>query len=215
MKVGVRDATVEDVPLIAWVQLAAARSHCPLGFLDVAFPGPDAPRLALLEQIATTTGAPHFAHFGGFLVAELDGTPVGALSGYDPTLKTLAAYVIAMNEVLERNGWDEAHRRLLGKRLEPTTACTSDSPDDRWVVEWVALLPEARGRGLAPRLLDAILERGREAGFAKAQISYMIGNTPARLTYQRAGFAEVDEKRHPEFERIFGSPGVARMWRDL
>ena len=116
MSLTVRDATPADAPLIAWVQQEASRSGTPLGFWDLAFPGPDEGRLQLVADIATSERA-HFAHVDGFLVAELDGEAVGALSGYAPAKKKLGHFVGAMNVVLERQGWSEAHRRLLGHRV--------------------------------------------------------------------------------------------------
>jgi len=83
------------------------------------------------------------------------------------------------------------------------------------VVEWVAARPEARGKGVAQRLLDLLLERGRSLGYEQAQISCLLGNTPAKRCYERTGFRVVDEKRHPDFEAIFGAPGTARMLRGL
>ena len=140
---------------------------------------------------------------------------MGALSGYAPAVKKLGHFVGAMNGVLEGEGWSEAHRKLLGMRLLSQMAVFSDSPDDRWIVEWVALRPAARGKGVAAKLIQAILERGRMAGFRKAQITHLIGNTPAQRTYERAGFVAVDEKRDAQFEAIVGAPGTARMWMEL
>ena len=214
MALVLRDATAADGDLIAWVQVEASRSGMPLGFWDLALPGPDEPRLRLIAEIATT-GREHFAHVSGFLVAELDGEPVGALSGYAPAKKKLGYFAGALDGALERGGWSEAHRRLLFLRINPAEACFSESPDDRWIIEWVALRPHARGKGVAAKLLDAILQRGRDDSFKKAQITYLIGNTPAKRAYERAGFFAVDEKRAPAFEAIFGAPGTVRMWRDL
>lgn len=214
MTLTIRDATPDDAALIAWVQVAASRSGTPLGFWDLALPGADEPREQLIADIARS-GKPHFADLSGFLVAELDGKPAGALSGYAPTDKKLGHFIGALNEALERNGWSEAHRKLLGMRIVPCLKCFSETPDDRWIVEWVALRPEARGKGVAAELLAAILARGRAAGFGKAQITYLFGNTPAERAYERAGFAKQDEKRAPEFEAVFGRPGTVRMWRDL
>jgi ribosomal protein S18 acetylase RimI-like enzyme len=214
MEFSIRDATPDDAAFIAWTQVEASRSGTPLGFWDVALPGPDEPRLGLIAQIAT---APRrsFAHYSGFVIAEYDGEAVGALSGYDPKQKKLGHFAGALNGTLERNGWSEAHLRLLSLRTTPCALAMSDTPDDRWVVEWVAVKPEARGKGVAARLLDVILERGRAEGHRKAQISVLLGNTPAQRSYERAGFSVVDEKRHPDFEAIVGRPGTARMWRDL
>ncbi|HEY5145967.1 MAG TPA: GNAT family N-acetyltransferase [Polyangiaceae bacterium] len=210
----IRDATAGDVDLIAWTQVEASRSNTPLGFWDLALPGTDEARIALIAEIATSPRE-HFAHVSGFLVAEVDGEPVGALSGYAPKVKKLGHFVGALDYVLERRGWSEAHRKLIAFRIAPCMTCFSDSPDDRWIVEWVALRPAARGKGVAAELLRAILARGRAAGFRKAQITHLIDNTPAKRAYERAGFAHVDEKRDPQFEAIFGRPGTARMWMDL
>jgi translation initiation factor 4G len=214
MSLTIRDAVPADAHLIAWVQVEASRSGTPLGFWDLALPGPDEPRLSLIADLAISS-TEHLAHISGFLVAELDGHPVGALSGYSPTAKKLGRFVGALNHVLERNGWSEAHLRLLPIRVAPCVAVFSDSPDDRWIVEWVALLPEARGKGVAAELLRAILDRGRAAGFGKAQITYLMGNTPAQRAYERVGFSNVDTKSDPPFEAIFGRAGTVRMWMDL
>lgn len=214
MSLTLRDAAPTDAPLIAWVQVEAARSGTPLGFWDLALPGPDEPRLQLMADIATSARE-HFAHVSGFLVAEVDGEPAGALSGYAPGKKKLGHFVAALNQTLERHGWSEAHRQLLGLRIAPAVACFSETPEDSWVVEWVALRSAARGRGVAARLLDAILERGRSAGFRRAQITYLIGNTAAERAYERAGFVQVDSKRDATFAATFGRPGTVRMRRDL
>jgi len=210
----IREATPDDADLIAWVQVEAARSGAALGFWDLALPGPDEPRLRLISDIARSTKQ-HFAHVSGFLVAELDGEPLGALSGYAPGVKKVGHFVGALNAVLEQQGWSEAHCRLFGLRIAPALLCFSETPEDRWIVEWVALRPQARGKGVAAKLLRAVLERGRAEGFAHAQITYLIGNTRAERAYERAGFSKVDEKRDPQFEAIFGAPGTARMWIDL
>jgi ribosomal protein S18 acetylase RimI-like enzyme len=214
VKLSIRDAVRGDAALIAWVQMMAARSGRPLGLWDLMFPGSDRPRLDLIAQVALS---PHesFAQLSGFLVAEVDGVAVGALSGYAPAIKHLDHFRHALAAVLTEDGWSEAHRKLIGSRIAPCLSCISETPHDRWVVEWVALESDARGKGVASALLAAILERGRASGFDKAQISVLIGNTPAQRCYERAGFRIVDEKRNPDFEAMFGAPGVARMWMDL
>jgi translation initiation factor 4G len=199
-----------DLDLVAWTQIEATRSGRPIGFYDIAFPGPDEPRHSIVAEIAST-GRPHFAHVSGFLVAEIDGVPVGAASGYAPGIKKVGHYAEAMGRVLVRRGWSKAHIDLLGFRVAPCSATFSDAPDDRWIVEWVALRPEARGKGAAAELLRAVLDRGRAAGFRTAQISYLIGNTPAQRAYERVGFETEDEKRDKTFEAMIGSPGCVRM----
>ena len=210
----IRDATPEDASFIAWVLQASARSHVPLSFWDLAFPGPDSWRLDQLTRL-TVMEPISFAHHGGFIVAELDGRPAAALSAYDSAEKGMDGFLGVLEALLVEREWSKEHRDLMGERIAPIGACMPDSPPGVWTIEWVAALPEARGKGLARALLLEILERGRAAGYESSQISYLIGNTPAVTAYERVGFETVSEKRDETFERIFGSPGIATMTRKL
>ena len=60
-----------------------------------------------------------------------------------------------------------------------------------------------------------IMEKGRLQGFKRAQINIYIGNIPAQRLYEKYGFRIIDEIRDPYFESQIGSPGMARMLRDL
>ncbi len=186
----------------------AARSHLPLGIWDVAIP--DArPRLDYLDALLGSETV-SFCHHSRFLVAEVDGRQAAALSGYEPA-HHVEALDAASDEARARLGWGERFVRELASRMRPLLGAFPTLPPERWVVEWVATLPEHRGRGLAPRLLDAIRERGRDCGYSQGQIALLIGNTPAQRLYERHGFKIVDEKRDPDFEAALGCPGIARM----
>src|SRR5690606_17637978 len=100
MGIEIRRAREEDAAFIAWVQLTAARSHLPRGFLDLAFPGDDdEPRLALIEQVCRSE-VPSMCHWSGFLVAEIDGEPGAGLSGYEPTKRGTDTFAAAMFDKL-------------------------------------------------------------------------------------------------------------------
>ena len=55
----------------------------------------------------------------------------------------------------------------------------------------------------------------RQQGFQKAQVAYLLGNEPARRSYERVGFETVSERRDPDFEAALQTPGVACMHMDL
>lgn len=214
MSTRIRPAEQKDAGLIAWVQLAAARSHVPVGFLDLMFPGDEDARLEMIERVVDADTI-SMSHWSGFLVAECDGVPGAALSGYEPTKRGTDTFAAAVNEACAAAGWTSEDVGEAFGRMTPFLTCAPESPDDAWIVEWVATKPDFRGRGLVRMLLDGILEEGRRRGYKRSQISLLIDNHPAQRAYESAGFAVVDEKRHPEFEMTFGSPGVRRMMRDL
>jgi GNAT superfamily N-acetyltransferase len=214
MDTRIRDAVPEDAPFLAWVMQTAARSHRPISFWDLAFPGPDGPRLEYIAALSVIEPR-SFAHYSGFLIAESDGRPVAGLSGYESTNKNMEAFLHSIASLTSARGWSPEHQGLLFSRMAPAGTCMPDSPPGVWVVEWVAALPQARGKGVANALLRAILDRGRSAGYTRSQIGFLLGNTPAKTAYERVGFETVEEKRHPTFEEAFGSAGIARMVRDL
>jgi ribosomal protein S18 acetylase RimI-like enzyme len=215
MDFAIRPAVETDVPFLAWVQQEAARSHVPRGFWDFAYPGDEADRLRIVGRVSKAA-ARSFCHWSGFLVAEVDGRAVAALSGYtQPSVAAGSALVEALREALDAERWSDAQRDAMGVRIAPFMTCLPETAEDAWIIEWVATRPEYRGKGLVRALLDQILARGRARGHTHSQIAVLIGNTPAQRAYEGAGFRVVDEQTHPDFERAVGSPGIRRLLRTL
>ena len=82
-------------------------------------------------------------------------------------------------------------------------------------MESVAALPAFRRRGLVKAMLHEALDKGVGRGYHLAQISVLIGNTPAQCAYEKVGFKVADEKRHPDFLAAVGEPGMRRLLREL
>ncbi|GAB3261636.1 GNAT family N-acetyltransferase [Chitinimonas naiadis] len=51
------------------------------------------------------------------------------------------------------------------------------------------VLPEARGRRLSQRLFEWLLPRWQAAGMKRAMLEVLVGNLPARRSYEAAGFS--------------------------
>jgi ribosomal protein S18 acetylase RimI-like enzyme len=79
----------------------------------------------------------------------------------------------------------------------------------------VATRPEFRRRGLVESLLGTVLATGRTRGYSRAQISILVGNTPAQRAYEKQGFRLVHDRRHPDFEDAIGCPGIAQYGMEL
>jgi len=213
MNIQIRPARQEDAAFLAWLILTAGRAHVTRGIWEVILGATGQKSLEFLSLLAVTT-TPHLFHYTCYLIAEADGRPAAGLGGYDPTVCGYEALRRALPEVLKKLGHSAADPEA-NKRTGRVLSCIPEDAEGAWIIDSVATLPAYRRKGLVDRLLVAILEKGRRAGFKKAQISIYIGNQPAQRAYEKHGFKIADEKRHPDFEAEIGSPGMARMMKNL
>lgn len=206
------EAQPKHAAFIAWVILTAFRSHMERGLWDFMRPGTDEEILRYLEAL-TTTEARHCAHLSLFIIAEVDGEPAAALSGYFDEEHGGAKLVDAIAEVAERTGQvpdpEGVKRALTVQKVAP------EHVPGAWTIEDVATRPEFRRRGLVDALLHEIMERGRKRGATVSDVGVFIGNDSAQKAYEKAGYVVVEEKRHPEFEAVYKSPGVRELRRAI
>ena len=214
MATSIIEARPDHAGFIAWVMLTAWRSQLARGFWDFFIDGDDADCLGFLEAL-TMTQAAHWAHHSTFVVAEVDGKPAAALSGYFDEELGLPALQKGIAEADERLGRSPELSAAGAQRIYPILLVAPDHEPGAWIVENVAARPEYRRRGLVDALLAAILERGRQRGATRADIGVLIGNDPAQSAYEKAGFRVTGEKRHPDFEGVWGCPGVRALSRSL
>jgi ribosomal protein S18 acetylase RimI-like enzyme len=211
--VTIRPACSADASFIARNILASQRGPLPRGWFDIAL-GWDEPQcLAFVEKLATAR-AVSWWHVSQFIVAEVEGEPAALLCAL-PASGTRAAVRAAMEEVAGGSGLSADELMAIFRRGAYTANCWVQGGEGEWLIEHVATLPNYRGRGLVQALLAHALAAGKEAGFAQASISFLIGNELAERAYAKAGFAFAEEKRDPAFEAITGSPGFRRFVRAI
>jgi len=208
----IAEAQPGHAPFIAWVILTAFRSHLEKGFWDFMRPGTDDQILRYLEAL-TTSKAPHWTHLPLFIVAEVDGTPAAALSGYFDEEHGGARLRDGIAEADAATGAvPDPH--AIAKAMTIMNVLP-EHPPGAWIVESVATRPEFRRRGLVDTLMQHIMERGRRRGATVSDISIFIGNDSAQRAYEKAGYQVVAEKRHPDFEAIYKTPGIRTLRRRL
>jgi ribosomal protein S18 acetylase RimI-like enzyme len=209
----IRPACPDDASFLAQVILLAGRAHVRRGIWEVILGGSEEECLSFLEAL-TVTRIPHLFHYSCYLVGELGGAPAAGLGGYDPRLVGYPALRAAIPEVVEKlwlTGVDPEGEGHSSRVLD----CVPDLLEGAWVIDSVATLPEFRRQGIASRLLEEILERGRQKGFRQAQINMYIGNTAAQSAYEKHGFSVLEVKRDPSFEQEMGCPGMMSLVREL
>jgi GNAT superfamily N-acetyltransferase len=82
-------------------------------------------------------------------------------------------------------GWEDGRAVAGGalKRLEPGVA----------EIKRMYVVPDARGRGLARRLLAAIEETARELGYERVRLDTGASQPHARALYESAGYEEIPD----------------------
>jgi translation initiation factor 4G len=214
MATSIVEARPDHARFIAWTVLTAFRSHLRRGLWDFYVGDDESQCLRYLETLATTA-TPHWAHYSSFLVAEVDGTPAAALCGYFDEERGIPALQAGSGEADARLGRTAEETRASMQRIAPILFVMPEHSPGVWIVENVATWPDFRRRGLIDALMSAILECGRQRGATHADIGVMIGNDPAQRAYEKAGFQVTGEKRHPDFERVWGAPGIRALTRQL
>ncbi len=206
----IRRALPLDADFIAWTILTSQRGHLPRGWFDIALNRPEAECLALVRRIALAR-TKSWWHVSQFWIAEADGMPAAALCAM-PAGGTGAAARAAIEEVAGDMGLDGS---AILRRGAYARSCWIQGGDGDWLIEHVASRPSHRGRGLMQALIDHALAAGTAAGYARASISFYIGNEAAERCYAKAGFAFAEEKRDREFEALTGAPGFRRFQRAI
>jgi GNAT superfamily N-acetyltransferase len=212
MAIVMRPATPADADFLGWAILTAARGHLARGWFDIVLERDEAFCLEYCARLGVAE-ARSWWHWSLFSIAEVDSKPASALCGFGDESVYMASGA-AMEEASRAMGLSEAEQAQLWPRGAFILSCTTSEPD-AWTVENVATLKEHRGTGITQALLAHEFDRARQAGFQRAQISFLIGNEPAERAYRKADFVFAEEKRAAEFEAAMGVPGLRRLARDI
>ncbi|PJG52650.1 GNAT family N-acetyltransferase [Bradyrhizobium forestalis] len=209
----IRSARSEDAGFIVQTILSSQRGYRSRGWFDVALGWPEAQCRDFIARIAVARTVSMW-HVSQFLVAEVDGRPAAALCAL-PAAGTGPAAWHAIEEVATATGLARPELDTIRQRGAYSRACWVQGGEGDWMIEYVATDPAYRGRGLVQALIVHALEKGRSAGFARATISFLIGNDAAERAYAKAGFVFAEEKRDPAFEAIIGAPGFRMFARTI
>jgi len=198
----IRRGRLDDAGFIAKTVLLAQRGPRPLGWFDFALAQGEAQVLDFLGRLAVAKSRSWY-HVSQFLIAEIDGEPAAALCAM-PSRETRDSMRASIEEVAPTAGVEAADIFARGAYARN---CWVQGGEEYWLIEHVACQPSARGRGLVQALIARAISNGRDAGFGRACITFLIGNHAAESCYAKAGFSFLDEKRDPAFETMTGSPG--------
>ena len=148
-----RDANKKDALFLAQCMLIAGRAHLQKGIWEIVIDCDEEACLAFLEAVMVTDVS-HLFHYTSSIVAEDDrGELVGSLAGHDPLVKGYQALQKAIQEVVTRLQFSTKIRGTSTSRSDKILACMPQVIEGAWIIDSVATLPSARGRGVAGELL--------------------------------------------------------------
>lgn len=189
--VTVRRAQRDDLPFVAWCNLEASSPTPGFCYWDPLLEGTGTPAPTFVEAVFRAD-ALVWGRVEEFFIVEEEGVAVAGGSGFTMNPHDYRPLRLGRLPVVARTlGWSEATQEMFQTRyeqvwpdpLEPTLA-----PHAPWIIECVAVIPEARGRGLTRPLLSALVAEGERLGHTTVGISVTTGNVAAARAYESFGF---------------------------
>ncbi|MBW4441123.1 MAG: GNAT family N-acetyltransferase [Plectolyngbya sp. WJT66-NPBG17] len=187
-----RKGTIADIPFLARIQYEASLpplNHC---FWDDVLQGTGTSALRFIEAMLSAN-ASNWGNVSDFLILEEQKKTVAAAAGYTPNSEDYCPLRLSgLDEIAQDLNWSKETTGEFRDRYEESWGgdvrpffLTSQAT---WIIEYVAVVPEARGRGLGKMLLKALLEEGRAKQHSHAGIMVINGNEVARRAYESIGF---------------------------
>jgi ribosomal protein S18 acetylase RimI-like enzyme len=160
------------------------------------------------------THASNWGNVEDFWILEVAGNPVAGAASYTPQSADFRLLDLpCLDAIAERLKWsDEATQVFFQNYLQifgEDPQAPFFAPSAKWSIEYVAVLPHMRGRGLGKVLVRALLDEGCKRGFTHAGIAVIYGNTIAEKTYKSLGFQPYQTFYADYFDGAF--PGITKL----
>lgn len=187
----VRHATRADLPFVAWCNYEASSPYPGFCYWDPLLEGTGTATMAFIEAVFQAD-ALAWGRVEDFVLIEQDGKPIAGASGFSMSSVDYRPLLLSrLPDVARQLGWNSETLAQFQQMYENVWADPLDStlaPAAPWIIECVAVLPEMRGKGVARRLMQALIEEGRARGHSHAGISVTTGNDAAQRVYEAVGF---------------------------
>jgi ribosomal protein S18 acetylase RimI-like enzyme len=215
--VSTRKATIADIPFLAKIQYEASLPPLHRCFWEDILQGIETGALPFIEAMLRA-GASNWGNVADFLILEEQEKPIAAAAGYLPNSEDYRPLRLsALDKIAQDLNWSDQIAATFRDRYEQSwgSDCrpTYLTPQAPWIIEYVAVLPEVRGRGFGKMLLKALLEEGRSQRHSHAGIMVINGNDVARHTYESIGFKPYQTFHAEYFAEQFNLdfPGITKF----
>jgi ribosomal protein S18 acetylase RimI-like enzyme len=156
------------------------------------------PRPKALAFVASVLSPDH-----AFCARDDDGRLLG-VAGF----KTAEGALVGggLGDMARVYGWAGALWRMGALAL-----LSRDAENARFLMDGLFVAPEARGRGVGTRLLDAIAAEARARGYREVRLDVVDENPRARALYERRGFRAVARRSTGPLRHVFGFRAATTM----
>jgi GNAT superfamily N-acetyltransferase len=216
-----RKATIADIPFLARIQHEASLpplNHC---FWDDILEGTETSALEFIAAMLRASAC-NWGNVADYLVLEQQGKSIAAAAGYLPSLEDYCPLRLSgLDAIAQDLNWSkdvaiafrDRYEQFWGGDCRPIFL----APQAPWIIENMAVVPEARGRGWGKVLLKALLEAGRSQQHAHAGIMVVNGNDVAQRTYESIGFKPYLSFHADYFSQQYGIdfPGITKFCLNL
>ena len=217
----IRQATAADVSFLAHIVYEASLPPENHSFWDDLLQGSSTEAEDFIAAMLTTR-ATYWSQIEDFMVEERERQPVAAASIYAATEEDYRPVCLdQMNQVAQVLGWSrqtktefcDRYLQFLGEDPKPLFF----KPQAPWIIEYVAVIAEARGQGVGKFLLQSLLNQARQKDQHHIGIMVIIGNDRAYIAYQSAGFKPYETLYADYFTNNFGIefPGFTKFGQIL
>jgi GNAT superfamily N-acetyltransferase len=187
----VRQGTRADIPFLAWCNYEATSPAPGFCYWDPLLADTGTQSVTFIEAVLAVD-ALAWGQCEDFLILEERGRPLGGASGFTMERDDYRPLRLdRLPAVAQHLGWNDTTLVRFQQSYQAVWSDPQDTtlaPTAPWTIECVAVVPAARGRGVARTLLRGLLDRGRALGHTAAGIAVTLGNEPARRVYEALGF---------------------------
>jgi hypothetical protein len=202
MSIEILQAKIEDVSFLAEMILQGSRAGKKDGLFDFLFEtNDDKIILGYLEKLTKTDAKSH-CHFSNFLIAKMDGKPVGTLCSYEPRIATKDAFISALSEI----GCSDS-----SGALEVMYCCDFDLNKRTLMFDFMEEREGFIDVGVLKSLMQKSLLTARLKGYTIAQTIIEIGSLDSELFYKKLGFRKVVQKECDLYKEKFGRLGLSLL----
>ncbi len=212
-----RKAQSADIPFLAQIIYEASLPPQNRCFWDDILPGTGTNSFQFIEAMLSAD-ASNWGNVADFWILEEGGTPVAAAAGYPPNAEDYCPLRLScLDKIAQNLGWSTEVAIAFGDRYEQYWGgdCRPMflTPIAPWIIENVAVVPAARGRGLGKVLVAELIAEGRSQQHSHAGIMLINGNDAARKTYESIGFKPYQTYHADYFTDLFDVefPGITKF----